>query len=100
MTEASAPARPRPPGYDEILLTAPPGRCLCNSLAHRRLGCLAEVIVTFGELGTAWQTGALWQANWGKSFPMCSECWAAVRKVAQERRPGLVITDTAQQPAG
>jgi hypothetical protein len=27
---------------DEILVTAPPGRCLCNSLEHRRLNCLAE----------------------------------------------------------
>lgn len=99
MAEQPAPSRPRPPGHDEILLTAPPGRCLCNSLAHRRLDCLAEVIVTFGELGTAWQTGALWQTNWGKSFPMCGQCWDAVRKVAQERRPGLVITDSTQ-PTG
>lgn len=85
--------RPTPPGHDEIVLTTPPGRCLCNSLAHRRLNCLADVVVTFGELGTAWQRDALWQRNWGQSFAVCSRCWDAIRTVAQERRPGLVIRD-------
>jgi hypothetical protein len=90
--------RPRPPGHDEILVTAPPGRCLCNSLEHARLNCLADVVVTFGELGTAWQRGALWQSNWGKAFAVCTGCWDAIREVAQARRPGLVIRDH-RQPA-
>jgi hypothetical protein len=44
--------RPQAPGHDEIVLTAPPGRCLCNS-QHARLNCLADLVVTFGQLGTA-----------------------------------------------
>ena len=100
--------RPPPPGHDEIVLTTPPGRCLCNSRAHARLNCLADVVVTIGELGTAWQPDALWQGTWGKSYPVCADCWDAMRTVAQERRPGLVICDhretapptVAASPAG
>ena len=84
--------RPPAPGLDEIAVAAPPGRCLCNTRDHARLGCLADVIVTFGQLGPQWQPGALWQDCWGRSYPLCSECWDAVREVAQSRRPGLVIT--------
>jgi hypothetical protein len=47
------------PGLDEIVVAAPPGRCLCSSRDHTQLGCLAEVIVTFGDLGTRWQPDAL-----------------------------------------
>jgi hypothetical protein len=78
---------------DEIVLTRPPGRCLCNSREHNRLNCLADVVVTFGELGTRWQRDALWQSNWGKSFAVCARCWDGIREVAQSRRPDLVIRD-------
>jgi hypothetical protein len=42
------------PRHDEIIVTAPDGRTACNSREHARLGVLAEVVVTFGELGTRW----------------------------------------------
>jgi hypothetical protein len=92
--------RPPVPGHDQIVLSTPPGRCLCNSAEHRRLGCLADVIVTFGQLGTAWAKDALWFFNWGKSFPLCTQCWDNIRHIAQDHRPGLVITDTRQPQAG
>src|SRR5689334_8782332 len=88
--------RPPAPGHDEIILTAPPGRCLCNSREHARLNCLADVVVTFGVLGTRWQRDALWQGNWGKSFAVCQGCWDAIREVAQSHRPNLVIRDCRQ----
>jgi hypothetical protein len=91
--ESAAPGRPRNPGYDEITVTPPPGRCLCSSAEHRRLGVLAEVVITFGELGIAWQQDNLWQMNWGKSFALCTGCWDSIRRVAEERRPGLTITE-------
>jgi hypothetical protein len=87
--------RRRAPGLDEIAVAAPPGRCLCNSREHARLGCLAEVVVTFGELGTRWHPDALWQDCWGRSYPLCAECWDTVRQIAANRRPGLVITQAA-----
>jgi hypothetical protein len=86
------------PGLDEIVVAVPPGRCLCNSREHARLGCLADVIVTFGELGTRWERDALWQDCWRRSYPLCSECWDAVRQIAASRRPGLVITETTGAP--
>ena len=94
MTEDQPPA----PGHDEIIVTAPHGRALCNSRQHARLGVLAEVVVTFGELGTRWQPDAVFPDCWGHSYPMCGECWQAAREVAQARRPALVITSTI--PAG
>ena len=57
MTEDQPPA----PGHDEIIVTAPDGRQVCHSRGHARLGVLAEVVVTFGELGTRWQPGAVFQ---------------------------------------
>ena len=90
--------RPPAPGFDEIAVAQPPGRCLCNSRDHARLGCLADVIVTFGQLGTRWQRDALWQDCWGKSYSLCHECWDAVRQIAQSRRPGLVVTGAASGP--
>jgi len=94
------PARGQPPhpGPDEIVLSAPAARQLCNTLQHARLGCLADVVVTFGELGTRWQRDALWQDAWGRSFPMCQECWDTARQIAQGTRPGLLITET-RRPA-
>jgi hypothetical protein len=91
---------PAAPGHDEIIVTAPDARQVCNSRAHARLGVLAEVVVTFGELGACWQPDAVFRDCWGRSYPMCQECWQAVREVAQARRPGLVITGTAAAPAG
>jgi hypothetical protein len=92
-------ANQRPaPGLDEIVVTAPPGRCLCNSRDHARLGCLAEVIATFGELGTRWDRDALWQDSWGRSYPLCGECWDTIRQIAQSRRPSLVITQATSAP--
>ena len=41
----------RGPGHDEITLTVPTGPHLCCDRAHRRLGRLADVIVSFGQLG-------------------------------------------------
>lgn len=61
---------------------------------------LAEVVVTFGELGARWHRDAVFQDCWGRSYAMCAECWQATREVAQTRRPGLVITDTTRAPAG
>src|SRR5258708_29342906 len=71
MTDEHPPA----PGHDEIIVTAPAGRQVCHSRGHARLGVLAEVVVTFGELGTRWQPDAVFQDCWGRSYPMCSECW-------------------------
>jgi hypothetical protein len=86
------------PGHDEIIVATPDGRTVCHARGHARLGVLAEVVVTFGELGTRWQPDAVFQDCWGKSYPMCRECWQAARQVAQARRPALVITSTT--PAG
>jgi hypothetical protein len=94
MTDNQPPA----PGHDEIIVTAPDGRQVCNSRGHARVGVLAEVVVTFGDLGTRWQPNAVFQDCWGRSYAMCSECWDAARQVAQAHRPALVIT--AATPAG
>jgi hypothetical protein len=88
-----AAARPPAPGDDEILVTRPPGRALCSNREHRRLYVLAEVVITFGELGTAWQKDALWFHNWHKSFSLCRTCFDTVIAVAREHRPGLVLVD-------
>jgi hypothetical protein len=87
-----APPAPKP-GHDEILVAPPANVYLCNSREHARLGVPAEVVVTFGELGMRWQQDALWQSNWGRSFALCRRCWDAIRMVAQEHRPGLVVTE-------
>jgi hypothetical protein len=93
-------ADPSPaPGHDEIVVTAPAARTLCHSAQHTRLGCLAEVVVTFGELGTRWKRSALWQDCWHHSYPMCRECYDTTIQVAQAARPGLTITDTTSPPA-
>jgi len=80
-------------------VTAPAAGAVCNSREHARLRVLAEVVVTFGDLGTRWQPGAVFQDCWGRSFALCAECWQAAREVAQARRPALVIT-AATTPAG
>ena len=95
MTDDQPPA----PGYDEIIITTPAARAVCHARGHARLGVLAEVVVTFGELGTCGQPDAVFQDCWGRSYPICGECWQAAREVAQGRRPGLRITATTT-PAG
>jgi hypothetical protein len=84
----------RQPGLDEITVTAPGGRHLCNSLQHRNAGRLADVMVTFGRLGIRkLDPQALWPECWGRTYPMCGQCWDDARQFAQKRRPGLVIHD-------
>ena len=86
---------PPAPGHDQIALTAPPARAVCNSREHARLGVLADVMVAFGALGEAARDrDAVWPETWGHFYLMCDECWDTTRQVAQHRRPGLVITDT------
>jgi hypothetical protein len=92
---------PPAPGRDQIAVTSPAARTLCHSREHARLGVLAAVVVTFGQLGTTtWGKDALWPGCWGRSYPMCGECWDTTRQVAQRARPGLVITGTTGAPAG
>ena len=91
---------PPAPGHDQIAVTAPAARTVCYSREHARLGVLADVTVTIGQLGAAASDhDALWPETWGHTYPMCSECWEAAREVAQARRPALVITGTTT-PAG
>ena len=83
-----------PPGHDQITLTVPQGRCLCNDRQHRNLGTLADVIVTFGQLGVpGTPRDAFWPECWGRSYPMCSPCWETTRQTAAKARPHLTITD-------
>ncbi|HCU95509.1 MAG TPA: hypothetical protein DHU96_23475 [Actinobacteria bacterium] len=82
------------PGHDEITLTVPHGQHLCNDRQHRNLGRLAEVIVTFAQLGVpGTPREAFWPETWGRSYPMCGTCWEATRETAQKARPNLVIRD-------
>lgn len=91
--------RPPAPGHDEIVVAVPAGRYVCNSRAHAALGCLADVIVTFGKLGTRWHPDALWPDSWGRTYAMCAECWDSTRQVAHNHRPGLIITHHQRRPA-
>ena len=97
------------PGHDEVVLTAPDGGRLCNSLACARAGRAAEVVVTYGVLndpGAIYQAcGGLWRESWCKPVPMCCGCWDSSRQVAVKFRPGLVVIDatgtpTAAKPSG
>jgi len=63
------------PGPDEIALSAPAAGQVCSSLAHRRAGRPAQVVVTLGPMGTPDQhRQALWTKTWGKPYPMCAPC--------------------------
>jgi len=86
------------PGLDEITVATAPRRCLYNSREHARLGCLADVVVTFGRLGIHRYHDALWPECWGRSYALCTECWDTVRQIAAGRRPGLVITEATSPP--
>jgi hypothetical protein len=79
-------------------VAAAPGRCLCNSREHAQLGCLANVIVTFGRPGIRFHPDALWPECWGRSYPLCTECWDTARQIAHRRRPALVITEATSVP--
>lgn len=97
-----APAAAAPPGLDEITLSAPQGKPLCNSRACASAGQIAEVIVTFGQLADpgsrAHSPGDLWPECWSRSYPMCGPCWHSTRQVAVRFRPRLAIRDTTQPP--
>ena len=90
------------PGHDEIVLTAPDGTVLCNSLACARAGRAAEVVVTFGTLNdpraSLYARGALWRESWHTPVPMCGACWQSARQVAVRYRPRLAVID-ATSPA-
>ena len=86
------------PGPDEIVLSASAEGELCNSLEHRRAGRPARVRATFGELGMR-STCVLWPECWHRSYPLCPLCWQAIREVAGQRRPALVIRGITGPPA-
>jgi hypothetical protein len=86
------PARPAP-GPDEIAVAAAGGRALCHHRQHQAEGTPAEVLVTFGQLGTLY-VDALWQEVWGRTVPMCAVCWQITCTVATARRPHLSVRDT------
>jgi hypothetical protein len=90
--------RPPAPGLDEIMVATLPDRCLCNSREHAQLGCLADVVVTFGRLGTRFHPDALWPECWGRSYALCTECWDTVRQIAHHRRPALTTTEATSVP--
>jgi hypothetical protein len=81
----------RRPGLDEIVVLAAEGRHDCAGLDLCQVGKPSEVLVIFGQLGTG--PDGLWPAVWGKSLPMCSNCWDITRTIATARRPQLVIRD-------
>ncbi len=91
------------PGRDEIVLTAPDARALCQDREHRGAGRPARVIVSFGRLAgpaaSACGAGSLWPECWGRSFAMCAECWERTRRLAAAARPCLAIRD-ARPPTG
>jgi hypothetical protein len=95
------------PGHDEIIVTAPDGDTLCNSLGCARAGRAAQVIATFGTLndpGAGYHDrGALWRESWHQPIPLCTDCWQQTRQVAAKYRPGLVVIDArpaAAPPTG
>jgi hypothetical protein len=91
------------PGRDEIIVTAPDGDTLCNSLGCARAGRAAEVVATFGTLNDAGagyhDRGALWREMWGHCYPLCGTCWEQTRQVAVKYRPGLVVIDARSAAA-
>jgi hypothetical protein len=81
----------RIPGPGEITVAAPLGRPLCTTLAHRQAHTRAAVVALFGPpAGQA----ALFPGCWGRSYPLCRECWHDTRRLALLHHPGLVIHDT------
>lgn len=87
------------PGRDEITLSPACRPQLCCSREHGQAGVLAGVVVSFGRLadaGCCWHSrDALWPECWGRSFPMCGECWQLALAVVTARRPGLTVRSVA-----
>jgi hypothetical protein len=80
------------PGPDEILVSAAHQGQACSDRAHRNQGRAAELLITFGELGSPGQD-FLWRECWGRSYPMCGACWDRTRRTAEKFRADLVVTD-------
>ena len=87
------PAEEARPGADEVIVSRPPTRLPCNDRGHRSMGVLAEVLVTFGQLGSHRHRDAFWPEVWGRTYPLCGECWPATRDVIKHARPHLVIRE-------
>jgi hypothetical protein len=85
------------PGFDEIALTDPPPGQLCNDRGHRNASRTADVLVTFGELGTRFRDD-LWRESWHRSYPMCADCWERTRQTALKYRPSLTVRDLSHPP--
>jgi hypothetical protein len=75
------------------VLAAADGRALCYERQHQAAGQLADMLVTFGQLGTLY-VDALGQECWGRTVPMCSVCWQITCTIATARRPQLTVRDT------
>ena len=92
----------RLPGYDEVVLAAPDGERLCNSLACARAGRVAVVVVTYGVLNDPdagyHDRGALWRDCWAQSYWVCGTCWEQTYQVIVKYRPGLVVINTTGRP--
>ncbi|HEY5989929.1 MAG TPA: hypothetical protein VIV12_26625 [Streptosporangiaceae bacterium] len=84
---------------DEIVLSAADGRCLCHSRTCASLGKRAEVMMTFGRLGTRWPDALRLECP-GQSYLMCAGCWDQTRQVAAAHRPGLVVRDSRPSAGG
>ena len=99
MAEPSPPPAQQP-GTDEIVVTAPAPGTSCNTLTCKHQGRLADLVITYGQLGThPWDKDSLWPGSWGRSYPQCRPCWDSIRDVAETHRPGLVVTDhTRREP--
>ena len=64
--------------------------------APTAMGRPAQVIVTFGQLGTpGTPRQAFWPESWGHSSPTCGPYWEATRQIAAKARPHLVIRDAS-----
>jgi hypothetical protein len=91
------------PGHDQVVLTAPDGALLCNSLGCARAGRAADVVVTYGMLNDPvagyCHPQALWRECWRQSYPLCGACWEQSLQVALKYRPRLVIIDSTGSAA-
>jgi hypothetical protein len=90
------------PGPDEVIVSAADGR-LCNSLGCANDGQAAEVLVTFGTFGSHWERDATWPECWGRTYPMCTECWKLTCAALQRARPNLTVQavpDPGTAPGG
>jgi hypothetical protein len=93
-TAQPAPAQDPPrPGPDEVIVSVPPARHLCNDRGHRNTGRLADVLVTFGVFGSHLRRDAFWPEVWGRTYPLCDMCWTQTLAVLQQTRPRLAIRE-------